>query len=427
MSGNRFPALRIRIYALSSGCSAWPALRVTTIQTILFKVLTPVLNSLILVLLGTGFVSAAVIDDSSIFVEALTAYQNQDYQLAIRKISTLNQLFPETPLRDVTLLLLARAGFQSGNNELAEKSIRNFNKEYIGHPLNPDRNEELQQLKTRQQQGDQRTHTLPQRNASDTVVTNSGKPERETSRTIENHSDISAEIRLIDTIQVVEIGRMGSIPFQVFNHGTHDEEFALEANAPAEYKAHVTVNGITASGPTTVKIRKSDRISGTISYLMPPQYPDGHRGTISLRASAARFQHTVQSRDVPVVTAAPILRVVARPLTLMPAQGQQFQYRVTVLNVGNIPGRYLTARTILPDQIEFLHANGSLFSQESPNTITFKMDTLESGKLVEFTMNVRMRENSTIGQQLRSRLEIEYGQLQHTEYFTSLKTEVGVK
>jgi hypothetical protein len=160
---------------------------------------------------------------------------------------------------------------------------------------------------------------------------------------------------------------------------------------------------------------------------MPPDKLDGNNATITLLVSSARFQHVLLSRDIPVATAAPLIRVVARPLTLKPAPGELLLYRITILNVGTVPGRELTARIFFPQQIEFLDAPGSTFRREAADTIAFKVDKLENGKLVEFTMNVRIRENSIIGKELRSRIEIVHERLQIKEVFTSLATEVRKK
>ena len=70
------------------------------LQKICYALLKPVLYSLIIVLLGTGFVVAAEIDDSILFIEAFSAHQTKDCRLTIKRVGIINQLFPDTPLRD---------------------------------------------------------------------------------------------------------------------------------------------------------------------------------------------------------------------------------------------------------------------------------------------------------------------------------------
>jgi len=412
----------------------------------------PVLNSLIIVLLGTGFVVAAEIDDSSMFVDAFNAYQNDDYLLATNKLSTLNQLFPDTPLRDVALLLLARSGLKSGDNELAAHSIGNFTREFAGHPFTPDTVEKLKKHNILPQPGEERHSTAraadhnqlageqsdSRRNLMQQDTAEQARPtgpavgkrasgaDQRKQRAARNITplDITAAITVSIKDLVVEAGQTGFIPFQISNPAPVDEEFILAVSAPAEYRPQVTINNIAAPQPTIVAIGKGGRLRGTVSFYMPLHLLDGHKATVSLQASSNLSGQVVRTRDIPIITAAPLVRVVARPLTPRPIRGEQMQYRVTLLNVGTVPDRRLTARVHLPEQIEFLDAPGVAFQQESVNTIAFRVDTLEIGKLIEFTMKVKIRENSVIGQELRSRIEIFHEQTKLTEMFSSLATVV---
>lgn len=133
---------------------------------ICFNLLKPVLRSLMIMLLGAGFVVASEIDDSSLFVEAFAAYQKKDYLLAIERIGVINQLFPDTPLRDVALLLLARSGLKSGDNELAAKTITQFTSEFAANPLKDTIEEELLRLGSRWQKGEKLPPAIPLRTAA---------------------------------------------------------------------------------------------------------------------------------------------------------------------------------------------------------------------------------------------------------------------
>src|SRR6185369_17079741 len=89
---------------------------------------------------------ATEIDDSSLYVEAFNSFQKKDYLLTIDKVNQLTQLFPDSPLRDITLLLLARAGLKSGDNALAAKTITQFTAEYSDSPLKASVEDELLSL-----------------------------------------------------------------------------------------------------------------------------------------------------------------------------------------------------------------------------------------------------------------------------------------
>jgi hypothetical protein len=79
----------------------------------------------------------------------------------------------------------------------------------------------------------------------------------------------------------------------------------------------------------------------------------------------------------------------------------------------------MTVRVILPALMEFLGGGGSLYLREASGDILFKVDTLETGRLSDFLMDVKVREDSPIGQELRSKVEVVHNLLQTKEYFTS--------
>ena len=97
---------------------------------------------------------AAEVDDSNLFVEAFGAYQKTDYLLAIDKVKELTQVFPDTPLRDVALLLLARSGLKAGDNMLAARTINQFITEFSGNPLRSSIEDELLNLGARLHKGE---------------------------------------------------------------------------------------------------------------------------------------------------------------------------------------------------------------------------------------------------------------------------------
>lgn len=97
---------------------------------------------------------SAEIDDSTVFIYAFNAFQQKDYLLAIEKCDQLNQVFPDSPLRDVTLLLVARASLKSGDNERAAQFVALFSTEFPDSSLKTSIEEELKVLASRRQKGE---------------------------------------------------------------------------------------------------------------------------------------------------------------------------------------------------------------------------------------------------------------------------------
>lgn len=105
-------------------------------------------------LLSSGLADAAESDDAAVFVKAFEAHQRNDYLLAIEKIEQLNRLFPDSPLRDVVLLLTARASYNAGDNHRAAKAVTVFINDFPESSLKSTIEEELLMLSHRQQQGE---------------------------------------------------------------------------------------------------------------------------------------------------------------------------------------------------------------------------------------------------------------------------------
>jgi len=426
-----------------------PALMLRSISPTLIK---PVLYSLMIVLLGAGFVVASEIDDSSLFVEAFTAYQNKDYLLAIERIGNLNQLFPDTPLRDVALLLLARSAHKSGDNELAAKTIIQFNSEFAANPLNFTIEVELLRLGSRWLKGERLPPALPLQTSARKVRNEQVALERSSAEKIgqerllaekaeqgrimlqkvgaerRERERLASEKALQEAVrasisipgggQTFAVGQRGELPFEVINLGASAEDFVLETSAAPEYESMLKVAGRSDEKRSHVTIATAAPFKGSIMFRMPPDKVDGHKDTISLRAISERYHHVVQTREAQIITAAPLVRVVARPEKQRLAPGEQTRYHVTVLNAGTLPARGLDVRVLLPAQVEFL-GGGGVGLRESKGGIIFRVDTLNTGKLVDFTMEVKIRDDCLIGQELRSKVEVVHDQLQIKEIFTS--------
>ncbi len=118
------------------------------------RLLKPVLFCALVVLFGTGFAYSAEQDDSALFVDAFNAFQTKDYIRTIEQLDQLYRLFPDTPLRDVSLLLQARAALKSGNRELAAKVVNQFQAEFSDSPLKATIEDELLKLGIHQKKGE---------------------------------------------------------------------------------------------------------------------------------------------------------------------------------------------------------------------------------------------------------------------------------
>ncbi len=415
-----------------------------------FRVLKPALIGMLMLLTGAGFAVSADEDDSLLFVEAFTAYQKKDYLLAIEKIGYLNQQFPDTPLRDVALLLLARAGYKSGDNELAAKSINQFNADFSANPLRTTIEEDIASLGVRLQKGEKlapnkafQTAARKVRNdvlAQERAIAEKREQERlakaraEQERIAREKAEaerkererLAAEKAAKESIKVaisfpegsrtIEAGENGRLPFEIVSRSKGREEFLLETSAAPEFAAQLNSAAQPDQQVSRIVLAPGETFKGIVSFRMPADRVDGHRSSVAVRATSATYRDVVHSRENLVVASAPLVRVVGKPLSPRPAAGEQFRYRISVLNLGTLAAQGLTARIVLPPQLDPAGSPTAGYRPE-PQGAAFTIATLETGTLQELILDVKVRQDARSGQELRPQIEVINGKLQRKEIF----------
>lgn len=405
-------------------------------------------------------VVAAELDDSNLFVDAFNAYQTKDYLLTIDKITTLNQVFPDTPLRDVTLLLLARASMKAGDNELAAKTINQFNKEFATTPLISTIEEELLNLGNRLSKGEKLKSNKQLRTAAQKIRNEQlmllklavqkqeqerlakekaeqarialakAELERKEMERIATEKADKASIKTAITISAerhkVISGQKTSIPFEIANLGKKQETFALEAVSPSDY--NVSFFETNSTKPfKTITIAPGKNFHGIMAFQMPIDKVDGHKSKIALRVISARYKDVEQKSELQIIASAPLIRVVAKPAKAIIRPGEQTRYRITVLNLGSQASGDLSVRVVLPNQFDFIDAPGTSYRQENAGVFVFKIDHLTTGKLSELNLNLKVREDANIGQKLQSLVEIIDNNTQQKQSFNSVSAIIQKK
>ena len=87
--------------------------------------------------------------ESRIFLLGFTAYQNHEYNKAVTSLNDLLQKYPGTLLRDLALFWLARSHYKANSYQVAARYMAQFNREYPGHHLKNNVEEELLALSAR--------------------------------------------------------------------------------------------------------------------------------------------------------------------------------------------------------------------------------------------------------------------------------------
>jgi uncharacterized repeat protein (TIGR01451 family) len=405
--------------------------------------------------------NSADIDDSTVFVEAFNAYQQKDYLLAIEKCDQLNQVFPDSPLRDVTLLLIARASLKSGDNERAAKSTALFSTEFPESSLKTSVEDELKVLVSRLQKGEAlvadkqlqmvaskvRTDALARERAAKLKLemerAAKAKAEQERIARIKLEEErrekerllaeklaraaIKASITMRDDAWLVPVGGNGKLPVEISNKGKSNEEFILSVSTAKEYDAVLSRADKADEAITRVQLAAGETFKGVVTLRMPTEMVDGHRSVITVKIISAKFNDIGFQKDATVVSSAPLVRAVAKLAKQKVMPGEKLRYRVAVLNVGSLPAQNLTVRLQLPAQIDFQGSPDIPFKQEPNGTLVFKIDQVEIGKLAEINLDVKVREDSAVGQGLRGQVEVVNGSLQRKDIFTASTSVIQAK
>jgi uncharacterized repeat protein (TIGR01451 family) len=421
-----------------------------------------ILFSMIAIMLGSGFVYAAEVDDAAFFVEAFNAFQKKDYLLAIEKASQLNQVFPDSPLRDVTLLLIARSSIKAGENELAAKTINKFKGEFTDSTLASTIEEELLALGSRYQKGEplqpnRQLQTAAQKIRDDRLAqeriaalkleqeklakeraererialeekAESERRERErlAAEKAEKES-IKVAISIQDDGALVAVGQNGSMPIEISNRGKYSEEFLLEVSAAQEYGAFVSAAGIQSESVKRIKLATGETFKGKVNLRMPADKVDGHRETLTIKTTSSKYSDVIQAKNALIIASAPLVRVVAKLARPKVTLGEQVRYRVSVLNIGSLSAEDLTVRVKLPPQLDFVGAPDVKYMQEKDGTLLLRVERIETGKLADISLDVKVRENSAIGVELRGQVEVINGQLQRKDIFTGSASVIQAK
>jgi len=82
----------------------------------------------------------------------------------------------------------------------------------------------------------------------------------------------------------------------------------------------------------------------------------------------------------------------------------------------------MSVRVLLPDEVEL--AGGTAYRQDAAGGVIFDIQELGTGKLADFILDVRVRDDSPMGRELLSRVEVTHSRLQTKEIFTSAAATV---
>lgn len=384
---------------------------------------------LVLCLLMTKPANAEV-DDSSLFMEAFTAYQGKDYLFSIEKLRQMEQLYPDSPLRDVSLLMLSRAYRHSGDNESAGTVINQFQKEFGTGPLSDSIESDLLALGKRRQAGEKIPQNKQLRAAAQKVrneqlaleraaamkaeqerlaqeradreriarqKAEADRRERERLAAIKAARD-AVRFEIVDhgNLPLLETGAAALVPFQLVNQGKDAEEFLLGSVLPSGVEGMIVQASDRAQPLQKIVLQPRQHADLLISFKMPSDRVDGSRVVIAAKATSTRFSDISKNHEMTVTAAAPLLRAVSRLQHQKAAPGEESTYKVTLLNVGSRTAKEVDLRINLPQQLKLVDAGGEGCWVENEQLAACRISSLPSGQLTERILKVLVRDAVTV-------------------------------
>lgn len=395
----------------------------------------------------------AEVDDSSLFMDAFNAFQRKDYLFSTEKLKQLNQHFPDSPLRDVALLMLARSNQRAGDNDAAASVINQFNSEFGSSTLAGSAEEELLALGKRQKAGEKlppnrhlqlaahkvRNEQLAIERAAAEKAERERlareKAERERIAREKAEAERREQERLAaikaarDAIRfsieppagelLAEAGVVTTIPFELVNHGAGAEEFTLEGIFPPGLNGSLVAADESQKVLTKIPLAPKQSFKGLLSLTLPGNRVDGSRQSVTVKAASVKFNDLMQTKELHITAQAPLLRAVAKLQRSTAVPGETLTYRVTVLNVGSTAAKEVDLRINLPHQLKLTDAGSdSGCWVENEQLAACRISAIGNGQLSERTLTVAVRDNAS-GQNLRGTIEVLQTVLQTKENFQS--------
>ena len=415
-------------------------------------------------------------EDSQIFISGFNAYQRKDFTAAIDNMSVLLKKYPDTSLRDMSLFWLARAYYRAGNEQEAAKHMAQFFRDYPNSPLKGTVEEELVALAENYQKtqpleapykASEKAPTLAaketpkaaeaaatekatlnkaaekvaadrvlaiQRLAIEKAATEKAATEKavapkqaevvqDFNLEVAQYADL--EVNLGPTPETREAGKPFSFPFDVVNTGNGSDSFYLESGFPAEYAFHFAA----AASPdvpikSTPTLAVGEKFRVVAVGTMPHGNMDGQKNSYPIKIVSSFAREASQSKEIALVTSAPLLRAVVKSDKSKLSPGETISYRISLLNIGSAPARGVTLRLNYPPQYEPVGFESLGFKQEGKAALVLDGMQLKSGEGKDFNLTFQLKDEALAEQELFVRADVINNDLDKKESFVSATSVV---
>ncbi len=199
---------------------------------------------------------------------------------------------------------------------------------------------------------------------------------------------------------VAQSGSRAQIPFELINTGNGPDSFQLSTSAATDLSPTFAA----ASAPDTTitstpPLAPGERFKGLVTLTVPNKAIDGERLAFPIRAVSQFTADVSQSRELRLVSSAPLLRAVMKADKNLLLPGETVSYKISLLNVGSAPARNLTFRLQHPAQL-LPTSELSGGRRESATVALLEPLTLQSGESRELTISFQLATEAPAQQEL---------------------------
>jgi uncharacterized membrane protein len=240
---------------------------------------------------------------------------------------------------------------------------------------------------------------------------------------VAQYSDL--EVHLGPAPETQEAGRPFSIPLDIVNAGNGSDSFYLESGFPPEYNFHFAA----ASTPdvpinSTPTLAVGEKFRAVAVGTMPRGNIDGQRNNYPIKIVSSFAKEVSQSREIILVSSAPLLRAVVKTDKAKLLPGEKISYRISLLNIGTAPARGVTVRVNYPPQYEPVGVLATGFKQEAKAALVLDTLQLKSGENKDYNLTFQLKDEALAEQELFLRADVINNDLDKKESFVSATSVV---
>ncbi|WP_224984924.1 tetratricopeptide repeat protein [Geomonas agri] len=231
------------------------------------------------------------------------------------------------------------------------------------------------------------------------------------------------DVELGPAAETSEAGKSFAIPMVIVNRGNGSDSFSLQSGFPPEYGFYFATAATPDAAITktpTLDVGEKFRLVGV--GTVPRANIDGQKNSYPVKVTSSFAKEASQTREVALVTSAPLLRGVVKTDKTRLLPGEKVSYRISLLNIGSAPARGVTFRLNYPPQYEPV----GLPSGVKQETGALVMDgmRLKSGESRDINVTFRLKDEALADQELFVRADLVNGELNKKESFVSATTVV---